>query len=1107
MPGAENPDRPASESTVGDPPSESECCSSPGGCEDGMGRRDFLKLGGVGLASLSVLGGAAGCATSGGYRPDSVRPMPEEKKLDPKWVRRLFLRGQRAPYEGEALETIGMPCGGVAAGQLYVRGDGTLAHWWIANNAYNTGPGFYDAISTPMGRYEQGYNTFRPYSPIEQGCALRIEPEGEPAMVRELSREGFDDIRFFGEYPVATIEYGAGDAPTWPVETEARVFSPFIPLNARDSAMPVTMLQYTVKNTGNAPVETTVASWLQNPVYMGHEGRVPAERRNTVIREDEFTAISMEAVASDGPLPERRVEVFEDFESETFENWTVEGTGFGEGPVRNVPSGLEGEMTGIEGERFATSLHGGAEGTGRLTSEAFTISMPYLAFRAEGFQVPGKTDIELVVDGEVVRHSVGYMRGHLETRFWSVGDLVGETARLRIVDDQAEPWRVGELRHVSIDEIYFTNKPPLPEESFSTEHSQYGTATLTALNEGATATAAWEEGKEGFLKNLQERGALQGPEQDTHAIGAERCGAVEQTVRLQPGEKKTMTFLVSWHFPNRRQFKFDGIGQFGRPASTVDPRVGNMYSNWFDDALDVVRYVAGHRERLVEETFRFRDAYFDTTLPYWFIQRIGMPLANLATETCQWWGNGRFWGWEGVGCCYGTCNHVWNYEQGLARVFPEMERSIREMQDLDPQEALYDDGGVAHRGRVTNGAMTDPVLDGQAGTVLKVYREHLLSPDDAFLDRNWRKVKKVLDWLVGQDADADGMIEGLQPNTYDISFFGENTFVGSLYLAALRAGEEMALRQGEERYARRLQALFEQGRRWTVEHLWNGEYFIQDVDMQEHPRNQYGEGCLSDQLFGQNWAHQLGLGYAYPEDHVRRALSSVWTYNWVPDVEARYETYPPERVYARDEDAGLFICTWPRSEYPGEQALRYKNEVWTGIEYQVASHLLYEGMVEEGLAIVRGVHERYDGTKHNPWNEIECGDHYIRALASWGCLTGIAGFEYDGPAGKIGFAPRHTPEDFQAFFTAAEGWGHLHQRREDRQQTNRIAVQWGAVEARTLAFTLPEGARLAETTVETTTGGAVPAQSEQTGRRVTVELEAPAVLEKDDAIEATLSWV
>ena len=186
----------------------------------------------------------------------------------------------------------------------------------------------------------------------------------------------------------------------------------------------------------------------------------------------------------------------------------------------------------------------------------------------------------------------------------------------------------------------------------------------------------------------------------------------------------------------------------------------------------------------------------------------------------------------------------------------------------------------------------------------------------------------------------------------------------------------------------------------------------------------------------------------------RTALKSVYRYNWAPNIAAQNQAHPPQRWFARPGDAGLFTCTWPKGGRMAEPVL-YRDEVWTGTEYQVASALLYEGLIREGLSIIRGIDDRYDGRRHNPWNEVECGDHYARAMASWGCLIALCGFVYDGPAGRLGFAPRWQHDNFKAFFTAAEGWGTLHQTRRANSQTNRIDVKHGSVRLRELIFELP----------------------------------------------------
>jgi hypothetical protein len=261
---------------------------------------------------------------------------------------------------------------------------------------------------------------------------------------------------------------------------------------------------------------------------------------------------------------------------------------------------------------------------------------------------------------------------------------------------------------------------------------------------------------------------------------------------------------------------------------------------------------------------------------------------------------------------------------------------------------------------------------------------------------------------------------------------------------------------------------------------------------------------MADQVFGQGWAHQVGLGYIYPEDKVRTALASVFKYNWTSDIGPYNAKWPPQRWFARPGEAGLFTCTWPKGGRPAEPVL-YRDEVWTGIEYQVAGNMLYEGMVPEALAIIRGVHERYNGTKYNPWNEVECGDHYARAMASWGCLLGIEGYVYDGPAGLIGFAPRVQAGDFKAFFTAAEGWGSLVQKRRDAAQTNRIEVAWGRLRARTLVFEVDKGAGEVKAAV-TAAGRKVDAKVTRDGPRVTIALAAPVEVGRGEAVEAALTW-
>ena len=583
-----------------------------------------------------------------------------------------------------------------------------------------------------------------------------------------------------------------------------------------------------------------------------------------------------------------------------------------------------------------------------------------------------------------------------------------------------------------------------------------------------------------------------------------------QSVELAAGEKKTFTFVLSWFFPTNSE--------------------GNEYTNRFESASEVAHYLLDNHEQLASDTRTWHRTYYeDSTLPRWLLFRLHSTVSTLATGTCQWRKNGRFWGWEGERSHGGTCIHVWHYAHAVGRLFPELERSAREMQDFAPGMFNSETGLVSMRGE--HYPTRYYAADGQCGTILRAYREHQVSADHTFLERNWPHIKKALEFSINHDANKDmrvwrdelggfpveysvkedgkpdGIIEGMQPQTWDGYFHGPNTMVGSLYLAALRAGEEMAREMGDEAFAKHCREIFESGSRLTTECLWDGEYFIQLVDLEKHKKGQYGKGCNSDQVFGQGWAHHVGLGYLYPDGYVKQALQSVWKYNWAPDVGPQHAAHPPFRSFANSGEAGLFTCTWPKS--PNMDKLSILGgppaEVFTGIEYQVAGNMVWEGLLTEALAICHGVDERYQPPKRNPFNEVEAGNHYSRAMASWGVFTALAGYEYHGPKGHLGFAPRITPENFQAAFTAAEGWGSFTQKREADTQRNRIEIRWGKLRLESLAFTVSGKAKSCEVTVRSA-GKAVQHTFALDNGRLKITLSDTLILKEGQAVDVTVSY-
>ncbi len=857
--------------------------------------------------------------------------VPADKKLDPAWVKSLFDRGVPAVYRWPESRWIGMPIGGIGAGQLYLGGDGRLWHWDIFNQHVNSGS------SGP--HYAQ---PLPPVSPVRQGFALRLTQNGKTE-TRQLDHTGWRHIAFRGEYPIGRVQY---DDPESPVSAVLEAFSPFIPLNAEDSSLPATVMEFTLSNRSADPVAIELLGWLENAVCL-HSGKGgEGFRRNRVLRQDGLTFLEC-SVRPAPPMP--------------------------------LPSS---GTNAVSGGRPAPPPAPMSQ-----RADFGTLGLALLA--APSGSLPG-ADLGCVC----LQESPGAFR-------------------------LPDPPRADLLER------------PLPEKP---------------------------------------------------------VGGLARRLTLAPGQSAAAAFVVTWHFPH---LQIAGLGN----------HQGRRYGQRFADALAVAEYVASQWDRLASHTRLWRDTWYDSTLPFWFLDRTMAPTSHLATNTCYWLGNGRFYGWEGVGCCAGTCTHVWHYAHAAARLFPALERALREMADFGP---AFDPGSGRIRFRAEHN--NHWAVDGQAGVILRTCREHQTSPDDGFLRRVWPRARKAIEFLIAQDAGADGIIDGPQHNTLDADWYGPIAWLSGLYLAALRAGEEMARDIGDGPFAQRCRELFDAGRRNIDARLFNGEYYIQIQDA-EHARSVGSyDGCEIDQVLGDSWAGQVALGPILDPGHVRTALRSLWRYNYAPDVGPYREAHKPGRWYALAGEAGLLMCTWPRgdSQRVAEHYDYYFNECMTGFEYQVAGHMLREGLALEGLAIARAIHDRYHPARRNPWNEIECGDHYARAMAAYGVYLAAAGFEYHGPRAHIGFAPSLQAESFRCAFTAAEGWGTCQQRSSTARFESEIQLRWGRLRLRSIALAPRIDAPPARVAVARDRQ-AVPARLTVQNGRARIELDSEIALAAGETLSIVLT--
>ena len=433
-------------------------------------------------------------------------------------------------------------------------------------------------------------------------------------------------------------------------------------------------------------------------------------------------------------------------------------------------------------------------------------------------------------------------------------------------------------------------------------------------------------------------------------------------------------------------------------------------------------------------TRTFHDALFGSTLPAHVLDAASANITALRSNTCFWLEDGTFLAYEGcfddAGCCSGSCTHVWNYEQTLAYLFPTLEQSMRE---TEFRSETHPDGEMNFRVRnafpgTINSDTADPASDGQLGSITRVYREWKLSGDTAWMTGLWPHVKLSMDYSIRTwDPDEDGVTDGRQHNTYDIQFYGPNPLTGVIYLAALRAATKMAEAAGDYETADRYSRLYGKGGRRLDRTLWNGEYYEQRLPDVNAYKYQHGVGCLANQLLGQLNAHLAGLGYLLPPRRVKKAIGAIYAHNLLTDFTHHDNC---QRTYALNDEAGLLLCTWPNGGRP-RIPFPYSHEVWTGIEYQVAAHLIWEGLLDEGLAIVKAVRDRHDGVRRNPWDEFECGHHYARSMSSWGLILALSGYQCDMAEKRISFTPQINVDDFRCFWSTGTAWGTYTQKRDE----------------------------------------------------------------------------
>lgn len=598
-------------------------------------------------------------------------------------------------------------------------------------------------------------------------------------------------------------------------------------------------------------------------------------------------------------------------------------------------------------------------------------------------------------------------------------------------------------------------------------HKIDGTVCIGTDGTNARILPNWNNSKDrdeamAFWDYFSKFGKLSEPKKDYTAATA----SVASDFMLKPKCSKQVTFYITWHF-SRRTIGACAWNNWQHSPTDDTTNIGNYYAGQYTDAWDAMKKIVPRLPKLEKETRKFVSTLAKSSLPPAVLDAVSANMSTIRTQTIFRTANGRFHGFEGCtdksGAGFGDCHHVYNYETATGSLFPQIagsfldtilfintdENGINSFRTILPVEANKVNKITIPVPNGLKGWLQLPIgtkrinkvaADGTLGTIVRLYRYWQLTGNTKQLKKFWPAVKNIFafTWKKNSwDGDMDGVLEGVQHNTYDCEFYGPNPLCTNWYLAALNAATKMADELNDCDFADKCRKLFTNGSKWVDKNLFNGEYYKQIVKSipankinpvfetrtgarnRRNPYHQIENGCLIDQVVGQYFAHICNLGYILNRTNIKKALSSILKYNFKENFYGHQST---QRCYALNNEAGVVVCSYPHNDRP-ELPMPYINEIMTGFEYQLAAHLIYEGMIQHGLKIVESIRNRFDGLKRNCWDEAEYGHHYARAMASWALLPALSGFQWSAIENSLKFDPKINQNNFSTFFITPTCWG------------------------------------------------------------------------------------
>ena len=926
------------------------------------------------------------------------------------------------PITNERLNHIAFPMGGIGAGMLSLEGTGALAQVSLRHK-----PDVYNEPQVFAALHVAGAKTARVLEgPIpmwkafgNNGPAGFCEP-GNGLAGRTYGLPRFANASFQARFPFATV---ALTDKSMPVKVELTGWSPFTPGATDDSCLPVAALEYRFTNRSSKPVKAVFSFHAANFMKTGDKGAsVGTMERGFILRQDEVnnqhaTGGSFAAFTDD---PATKVDAAW-FRGGWWDAFTMVWNHVAAGDCLENPPHTEGAPSAGGSLYVPFTLKPKAE---KIIHLQFAWYVPQSQTQANRGMVPPGSE-PFLRDG------------------WHASRLMS-------------PMDIQQTPYIELTKDAGWEKLPDSQDFISVNKLRGENGIVYFARKIQVATAGervLHVGHDGGVRIFVDGAPVACTPSTTKPAPVTRT---QVKLNLSAGKHEICVAL------NRDNGLGWGIFVSLQPVSDCcasgcgcKPDEPKNYTPWyatrFSDLPAVTGYWRANYDRLRAASATFRNCFYDTTLPAEVIESVAANLAILKSPTCLRQHDGRLWGWEGCfagsGCCNGTCTHVWNYAQSIPHLFPDLERTLRETEFLVNQDERGHQNFRADLPIRPPNHNFHAAADGQLGGLMKLYREWRISGDTDWLRKLWPAAKRSLDYCITTwDPDHTGTLIEPHHNTYDIEFWGADGMCTSFYLGALAAGSAMgqACRDDVTLYEK----LFTKGRQAMATKLWNGAWFIQKVQwkglrtgdpvsnpaqinsmnytpealtilQKEGPKYQYGTGCLSDGILGDWMARCSGLAPVVDEKKTAKHLASIFQHNFRTSL---HDHANPQRPgYALPQESGLLLCSWPKGGKPSLPFV-YSDEVWTGIEYQVAAHLMMSGQVATGLKVVRAIRSRYNGQWRNPFDEYECGHWYARAMSSYSLLQALSGARYDA-VDKVLYLRPAIKGDFRAFLATATGYG------------------------------------------------------------------------------------